>query len=126
MNEASDTAGRHGVHRRSEHWEADAGDASVAHLDIPADAVRDRAFEVAVDWSVRALPGVAEAWHELRVLLNGAHQWTRRVPTHLDGGDGLDYRVRCEVPAGQALRVAAVTHSTGVRRLSLRITADED
>lgn len=126
MNEASDTAGRHGVHGRSEHWEADAGEASVAHLDIPPDALRDRAFEVAVDWQVRAVADAVDPWHELRVLVNGAHQWTRRVPTHVDGGDGLDYRVRCSVPAGQPLRVAAVTECRGVRRLALRIQADED
>ena len=108
-----------------EHWETDVGDEGVAHLDIPADAFRDRTFEVAVDFTVRAVPGVDAPWHELRLLLNGTQQWTRRVPTHGDGGDSLDHRVRRLVPSGEALRVTAVTETHGVRRLRLRVSADE-
>ena len=39
-----------------EHWETDAGDHGVALLDIPADAFRDRTFEVAIDFAVKAVP----------------------------------------------------------------------
>ena len=110
---------------RLEHWEANAGDTGVAHLDIPPHARRDRTFEVVVDFAVRALPDHADPWHELRVLLNGTQQWVRRVPTHRDGPDSLDYRVRCTVPLGEPLRITATTEVQGVRKLSLRILADE-
>jgi len=109
----------------TELWEADAGDAGVAHLDIPADAHRDRRFEVSVDFRVAAVPGADEAWHLLRVLIDGAQQWSRRESTQADGADGLDWRVARVVPAGQPLRVAAVTEVRGVRRLRLRVVAEE-
>jgi hypothetical protein len=109
-----------------EHWETDAGDHGVALLDIPADAFRDRTFEVAVDFSVKSLPDADGPWHELRVLVNGAQQWSRRVPTHPDGGDSLDYRMRRSVPLGEPLRVTAVTEIHRVRRLRLRVVADEE
>jgi hypothetical protein len=109
-----------------EHWETDAGDQGVAHLDIPADAFRDRTFEVAVDFSVVALPDAEAPWHELRVLVNGALQWSRRVPTHPEGGDSLDYRMRRTIPSGEPLRVTAVTEAHRVRRRRLRVVADED
>lgn len=111
---------------RPEHWEADVGDEGAAHLDIPADAVRDRTFEVTVDWTVKAVPGADAPWHAMRVLLDGAQQWSRRVPTHPDAGDSLDYRVRCTVPAGLPLRVTAATEVHGTRRLRLRVRADEE
>jgi len=110
---------------RQEHWEANAGDSGVAHLDIPPHAQRDRTFEVSADFTVRALPGHAHPWHELRVLLNGVQQWVRRIPTHPDGSDSLDYRVRCPVPLGRPLRITATTEVSGARRVSLRIVADE-
>ena len=109
-----------------EHWEVDVGDDDVAHLDIPPHAQRDRTFEVSVDFTVRPTAGQDDAWHELRVLLNGAHQWSRRIATHHDGADSLDYRVRCRVPVGEPLRITAATEIHGVRRLNLRIVADEE
>ncbi len=63
---------------------------------------------------------------KLRVLVNGAQQWSRRVPTHPDGGDSLDYRMRRTVPLGEPLRVTAVTEVHRVRRLRLRVVADEE
>jgi len=109
-----------------EHWEVSACDTGVAHLDIPPHAQRDRTFEVSVDFTVRALPGHEHPWLELRVLLNGAKQWARRIPTQRDGTDSLDYRVRCPVPLGQPLRITAATEVRGVLPLGLRIVADEE
>ena len=111
--------------QRLEHWEADAGDTGVAHLDIPPHAQRDRTFEVWADCAVRAVPGHDGPWHEMRMLLNGAQQWVRRVPTHPEGPDSLDYRVRCKVPLGEPLRITVTTGVHGARRLSLRVVADE-
>ena len=109
----------------AERWEADVGDLGVAHLDIPPDARRDRRFEVSVDFSVVAFTDADDAWHALRVLVDGAQQWTRRVPTLAEGGDGLDWRVQHLVPAGQPLRVAAITEVHRARRLKLRVVAEE-
>ena len=60
------------------------------------------------------------------MLLNGAREWARRIPTHHDGADSLDYHVRCQVPVGEPLRITAATETQGVRRLRLRIVADEE
>lgn len=113
-----------------EHWETDAGDASVALLDIPPDALRERSFEVFCSLSVaRVGPGSGEddtAWHQLQVLVNGAHEWQRREATHEGSRDSLDYRFRRRVPAGQPLRVSVASTLHRARRLSLRVTADED
>ncbi len=111
---------------RPEHWEVDVGDDDVAHLDIPPHAQRDRTFEVSVDFTVRSLPGHDAPWHELRVLLNGAQQWARRIAAQHDSADSLDYRVRCQVPVGEPMRITAATEIHGVRRLALRIIADEE
>ena len=111
---------------KPERWIADAGEASVAQLDIPPDALRERRFEVFCSLSVaRAGPG-DEAWHEMHVLVNGLHEWLRREATHADGRDSLDYSFRRSVPPGQALRVSATTELHRARQLGLRITAEEE
>ncbi len=117
-----------------ERWSVEAGDATNATLTIPADAKRERRFEIAVAVTV-AVPsteheskgaGAHEPWLQVTVLANGAQQWRRRVPVHNPGQyDGLDYRFRRSVPVGQALRIAVAVAGSGVRRQRLVIEADE-
>lgn len=111
--------------RQPEHWEADAGDGDVAQLIIPDDPLRDRRFEIFCSFSVDS-GGRDGAWHAMRVLVNGAQEWQRREDTQAGGRDSLDYRFRRHVPAGEPLRLLASTEVSGVRRIGLSITADED
>src|SRR6218665_4159642 len=90
-----------------ERWSADAGAGDVARLDIPPDAHRDRTFEIACSFVVAYRGDDVSAWHELRVLANGAQEWQRRVPTHPGGRDSLDMRFRRTVPLGEPLRLGA-------------------
>jgi hypothetical protein len=112
-----------------ERWHVDAGDAAVATLVIPADAHRERRFEISCAMSVRALPDADEAgaaWHQLTVLADGSRQWQRRIASHLAGGsDGLDYRFERSVPPGRALRLSAEVACSGARRERLWIEVDE-
>lgn len=127
--------------RRAERWAVDAGDAALATLVIPADAQRERRFEIAVAMTVRVpaptarrAGGPSTMWHELTVHANGEQQWQRRVPTHVEPGDdpgsaswdGLDLRFARVVPPGQALKITARVAMQGVQRRSLRVEADED
>ncbi len=119
-----------------ERWHIDAGDAATATLVIPADARRERRFEIACAVTVSvpaAVIGSATAtaaptapWLQMSVLANGTQQWRRRAPAHNPGAwDGLDYRFARSVPVGQALRIAVAVAGQGVRRRSLVIEADE-
>ncbi|MDQ2777949.1 MAG: hypothetical protein M3Y32_00145 [Pseudomonadota bacterium] len=115
-----------------ERWAIDGGDSAVATLVIPADARRERRFEIACAMTV-ALPAVGnprgatgEAWHQMTVQANGTEQWRRRVPTHNPGQfDGLDYRFSRSVPVGQSLRLTVSVATGGARRRSLQIEADQ-
>lgn len=109
----------------AEHWTEDAADSDAAHLDIPPHATRERRFEIFCSFVVANPTGHADATHGLRVLVNGAQEWSRRVPTHA-GSDSLDVRLRRTVPVGEPLRVTARTEVQGVRRISLKLSADED
>ena len=108
-----------------EHWAEDAGDGDAAQLDIPPHATRERRFEVFCSFEVANPLGGDEAAHGLRVLVNGAQEWARRVATHA-GSDSLDVRLRRTVPVGEPLRLTARTEVQGVRRVRLKITADEE
>jgi len=118
----------------AERWAVAAGDAAHATLTIPADARRERRFEIACAATV-AVPqaagpaapdGGAAAWLQLTVQANGVQQWRRRVPAHNPGEfDGLDYRFGHSVPVGQALRITVAVAGQGVRRRTLVIEADE-
>ena len=77
-----------------EHWSASAGTRDVARLDIPPDAHRDRTFEVFVSLAVHNRAERPGATHALRVLVNGALEWQRTVPTHPGPGDTLDLRLK--------------------------------
>jgi hypothetical protein len=109
-----------------ERWSLDAGDAPSAVLVIPADAKRQRRFEIACAVTV-GVPGDAHApWLQVTVQANGTLQWKRRTPAHNPGAyDGLDYRFTRSVPVGQALRVQVAVAGAGVRRRTLHIEADE-
>lgn len=109
---------------RPERWEAHAGSGDVAHLDIPADAHRDRDFEISCNFVV-AHRGADDARHGLRVLVDGRHQWSREVPTHAGGQDGLDVSFRRTVPVGVPLRVTAIASVQGAVRVSLDVLAEE-
>jgi hypothetical protein len=109
-----------------EHWSADAGSRDVVTLAIPPHAQRERSFEVFCRLEVSNKGGHADATHGLRVLVNGALEWSRNVPTQPGGSDSLDLRLRRMVPAGQALRVTASAETKRSTRVSLRISAEED
>jgi hypothetical protein len=111
---------------RPERWDADSGHRDVAKLDIPADSLRDRTFEIFFRLVVSNKAARADATHGMRVLVDGALEWSRSVPTHADGNDSLDLRLRRVVPAGRPLRLTATAELRGSTRVSLSITADED
>lgn len=107
-----------------ERWTLSAGDAATATLTIPADAKRERRFEIACAVTV----GVPEGggWLQVTVQANGAKEWQRRIPAHNPGQwDGLDYRFRRSVPVAQTLRVTVTVAGSGVRRRTLVVEADE-
>ena len=109
---------------RPEHWSVEARDL-VARLDIPPHATRERRFEVYCSFRV-AHPGAGAASHALRVLVDGAHEWSRQVPTDAGGRDSLDVRFRRTVPVGQPLRLTAIAEVDRALPLGLSISADED
>ena len=109
-----------------EHWSADSGHRDVAKLDIPADAQRERRFEIFCHLVVSNKAGRGDATHGMRVLVNGALEWVRSVPTQTEGHDSLDLRLRRTVPVGHPLRVTATCELRGAQRVSLTITAEED
>lgn len=107
-----------------EHWRADAHGRELLKLDIPPDAARERRFEVSCSLQVRAREG-AEATHGLTVLVDGAQQWARRVPTHPGGADSLDVRFSRTVPVGKPLRLVAQAQLRDAVALQLQIVAEE-
>jgi len=109
--------------RPPEHWEIDAGSGDVAHLDIPADASRDRLFEISCTFIVAHREEPAS--HALRVLVDGRQEWSREVPTHVGGQDSLDVSLRRSVPVGVPLRVTAIASARGAARVRLAIVAEE-
>jgi hypothetical protein len=109
-----------------ERWQLDAGDAATATLTIPADARRERRFEIACAVTVGVPEQAAAPWLQVTVQANGAQQWRHRVAAHNPGAwDGLDYRFSRSVPVGQALRVTVAVAGQGVRRRTMVIEADE-
>jgi len=111
---------------RPERWCLSAADAATATLNIPADARRERRFEIACAVTVAVPQDSPAPWHQVTVLANGTQQWRRRENSHNAGAwDGLDYRFMRTVPVGQALRVQVSVAGQGVRRRSLVIEADE-
>jgi hypothetical protein len=111
--------------QRLEKWSADSGERDVVRLDIPADALHERTFEIFVHLVVSNRAARDGATHALRVMVDGALEWQRSVPTHADG-DALDLRLRRVVPAGRPLRLNATCELKGSQRVSLSITADEE
>lgn len=113
--------------RRPEHWSADAGHRDVVKLDIPADASRERRFEIYVRLVAANPAGRADATHALRVLVDGALEWSRSAPTPGDGPDSLELRLARTVPVGRPLRLnATCAVRGGAQRVALTITADEE
>ncbi len=108
-----------------ERWSVETHSGEVAHLDIPADSSRERHFEIYCSYAVMHRDAGA-AWHALRVLVDGAHEWARRVPTDNGARDSLDLRFRRTVPPGRALRVSAIGEAEGAAPLGLSISAEED
>ena len=116
---------RHGAQGPREHWSLDAGSADVARLDIPADAQRERHFKLDCCFVVKRRAGAQDAWHELRVSVDGALRWSRRVDS-AEGSDSLDYRFSLRLPPGRPLRLLATTVVQGVQRVSLVWEAVEE
>ena len=111
---------------RQEHWGVAAPRGDLAQLDIPADAGRERTFEIYCSFVVARRSDQTAAAHALRVLVDGAQQWSRRVPTAAGPSDSLDVRLRRTVGVGLPLRVTAVGDVEGAVPLRLAISADED
>ena len=109
-----------------ERWAVDAGTRDVARLDIPADALHEREFEIFCRAVVIERTGADGAWHELSVRVNGAHEWTRRVEVTPNGEDSLDLRLRRTVPVGRPLRLVVQSKVHGVQRRLLAISADQE
>ncbi len=113
--------------RRPEHWSADAGHRDVVKLDVPADAARERRFEIYVRLVAANPAARAEATHALRVLVDGALEWSRSAATPADGPDSLELRLARTVPVGRPLRLnATCAVRGGAQRVSLTISADEE
>jgi hypothetical protein len=114
---------------RPEHWSVDAGEADVATLTVPAVLGRDRVFEIDLRFVVRTpeQSGEPAAWLAVRLDLDGAQAWQRRIPAQCPGQtDNLEFHCRRTVAEGQALRLRAVTQvGGGARRHSLRLDAEE-
>ena len=110
-----------------ERWATQAADAATVTLTIPADARRERRFEIACAVTVKVpAEAAAGAWLQLTVQANGTQQWRRRSSAHNPGAwDGLDYRFSRNLPVGQALRITVSVDGQGVHRRSLDIEADE-
>ena len=123
---ASAAAAAAATTRAPERWSTQAADAATATLSIPADARRERRFEIACAVTVNVPADAASPWLQVTVQANGAQQWRRRATAHNPGAwDGLDYRFSRSVPVGQTLRITVNVAGNGVRRRSLIIEADE-
>ena len=112
--------------RRPERWSANSGHRDVVRLDIPADALNERCFEIFCRLVVSNRAGRSDALHGMRVLIDGALEWSRSVPTQIDGNDSLDLRLRRTAPVGRALRIVATCELRGAQRVSLSIDAEEE
>ena len=107
-----------------EHWSVTV-EGEAARLDVPADAQRDRHFEVYCCFTV-ARAGAGTASHALRVLVDGQQEWARRIATDTGVRDTLDVRFRRTVPAGRSLRLHALGSTEGARPLRLSIEVEEE
>ena len=112
--------------REPERWAASAGARDVVRLDIPADALRERTFEIFCRLVVSNKASRTDATHAMRVLVDGALEWSRSMPTHADGEDSLDLRLRRSVAVGRPLRLNASCELRGAQRVSLSISAEEE
>ena len=109
---------------KPERWRIDAGDADVATLVIPADALRVRRFEI--DCRLVVMRLADGATHGMRVDVDGDLEWTRQAPTENPGqSDSMDYHFRRELPVGQPLRIVVKTQARQARRVALVIEAEE-
>lgn len=108
-----------------ERWRVDVADRAIARLDVPPHASRERVFEIDVRFVVKAGAGRSPQ-HGLRVLVDGAQEWARRVPTARGGDDSLEWRQRRTVGVGQPLRIQALTEVQQALRLLLVISAVEE
>lgn len=108
-----------------ERWAAETQGRGLLKLDIPPDAVRTRTFEISCSLQVQAR-GTADAWHGMKVLVDGAQQWARRVPTHESGRDSLDVRFRKTVEPGRPLRLSVQTELHQAAPLTLQLVAEEE
>lgn len=111
---------------RPERWAVDAGTRDVARLEIPADALHERQFEIFCRAVVVERAGAPGAWHEVSVRVNGALEWTRRVAVGPNDEDSLDLRLHRKVPAGRPLRLVMQSKVHGVQRRALTISAEHE
>jgi hypothetical protein len=117
---------KHEADHQAERWSAEAGARDVVRLDIPAHSQRERTFELFCRLVVSNKAGRSDATHAMRVLVDGALEWSRSVKTQIDGPDSLDLRLRRTVPVGRPLRLSATGEVRGAQRVSLSISAEEE
>jgi hypothetical protein len=109
-----------------ERWSLDVGSATMATLDIPPHATRERLFDIHCAMTVRLREPLDGAWHRMTVLANGNQEWDRRVPTHAASStDGLEMHFRRRVPVGEGLKIFVKTDVRWAQRASLTIEAEE-
>ena len=114
------------AHPPPERWTLSADDAATATLVIPADARRERRFEIACAITVSVPASASAPWHQMTVQADGTQLWRRRLPSsNPDSWDGLDYRFSRSVAVGRTLRITVAVACQGARRRTLVIEADE-
>ncbi len=109
-----------------ERWTIDAGSSTMAVLDIPPHATRERLFDVHCAMTVHLREALDGAWHRLSVSANGNREWDRQLPTRNAGfTDGLEMHFRRRVPVGEGLRIVVKTEVRWSQRRGLVIEAEE-
>lgn len=111
---------------KPERWSASTATEPILRLTIPADAARERRFEISVGLDVRADDSAPRAHHALKVFADGELQWQRRIATARgESWDSLQWRAARSVAVGRPLVLQAQATLEGGRLLRLQIEAEE-
>lgn len=111
----------------AERWAVDAGEADIAVLHVPPVLRRERLFDLDLQFRVRLPAGDdGRGWLAVTLEIDGRREWARRIDARGPGDtDVLDFHCRRTLPAGQALRLRAMTQvGGGARRQRLVLTAE--
>ncbi len=112
--------------RKPEHWQATTTTDRILRLSIPADAARERRFEISVMLNVRAVDSATRPQHALKVFADGELQWQRQIATARgESWDSLEWRAARTVAVGRPLVLQAEAKFEGARLLRLQVEAEE-